>query len=184
MRKKVILVGASTGGPSQIKNILSEITSLSCTVIVAQHMKEEVLPFFIKDLKDSLKPKVQVTPTILSFNEPSIVICSQSSVLKKSYENFELVTDKEQQFYTPDINKLFNSFVNFSDEFDITILIMTGIGSDGVDAAKKLKNRGATIIAQDEKSSPVYGMPKAAYESGIVNEVKSLHEIKEYFKGL
>ncbi len=184
MTNKVLLIGASTGGPSQIKEILSQITNLSFTIIVVQHMKEEVLPFFIADLKESLKVKVQSSPLKLSLHEPSIVVCSQSCMLKKNYANYELENHPNGQQYTPDINMLFNSFVNYSSEFNIKVLIMTGIGRDGVDGAKNLKAKGATVFAQDEKSSPVFGMPKAAYDSGIVDEVKSLDEIKKYFRDL
>jgi len=184
LKKKVLLVGASTGGPSQIKELLSSISSLSCTVVIVQHMREEVLPFFIKDLQDSLHVKVQTTPLTTSFDEPSIIVCSESSTLKKNFGTFEIVTDKANQNYTPDINKLFNSFVAHASEFDMKVLIMTGIGRDGVDGATNLKSRGAKIIAQDEKTSPVFGMPKAAIESGIVDEVKSLDEIKNCFRSL
>lgn len=184
MRKKILLVGASTGGPSQIKELLSHIESLSCTLVIAQHMREEVLPFFIKDIKESLKIKVHSTPLLVSFNEPSVIICSGSSVLQKRASSFEIVHDTNEQQYTPDINKLFNSFHNFANEFDLQVLIMTGIGRDGVDGAKNLKERGAKVFAQDEKSSPVYGMPKAAYESGIVDKIKTFDEIKECFRSL
>ena len=184
MKKKFLLVGASTGGPSQIKDLLASVNSLTCTVIIVQHMREEVLPFFIKDLKDTLKIKVQTTPLQTTFDEPSVIVCSESSVLSKSFGVFNITADKKNQNYTPDINKLFNSFVNYAGEFDIHVLIMTGIGSDGVDGAENLKSKGAKVFAQDEKSSPVYGMPKAALERGIVDEVKTLSEIKECFRGL
>jgi chemotaxis response regulator CheB len=147
-------------------------------------MKEEVLPFFIKDLGDSLKFKVQTTPLKIFFDEPSVIVCSESSVFKKNHGIYEIVTDKTNQNYTPDINKLFNSFVDYTDEFDIEVLIMTGIGRDGVDGATNLKSKGANIIAQDEKSCPVYGMPKAAVESGIVDKIKTLSEMKECFRRL
>ncbi len=147
-------------------------------------MREEVLPFFIKDLKESLKVQVQTTPLSTLFDEPSIIVCSESSVLQKSFGVYSITTDKSNQNYTPDINKLFNSFANYTNDFDINVLIMTGIGSDGVDGATNLKSKGAKVFAQDEKSSPVYGMPKAALERGIVDEVKSLDEIKECFRGL
>jgi len=61
---------------------------------------------------------------------------------------------------------------------------MTGIGSDGVDGAQKLKKLGVSVFAQDEKSSPVYGMPKAALERGIIDRVMSFEKIKSYVKGL
>jgi len=179
LRNKILLIGASTGGPSQIKEILSSINNLSFTVIIVQHMKEEVLPFFIKDLQDTLHVKVQTTPLQTTFKTPSIIVCSQSSTLKKNYGTYEIVTDKEEQIYTPDINKLFNSFVHYIDDFDLRVLIMTGIGSDGVSGAINLKDKGALIFAQDEKSCPVFGMPKAAIESGIVDEIKTIEDIKK-----
>lgn len=82
------------------------------------------------------------------------------------------------------INIFFNSFANLVHEFDLEVLIMTGIGSDGVDGAKLLQSKGAKIFGQDECSSLVYGMPRVAKESGIVDEVKSLDVIKEYFRVL
>ena len=179
MRKKVLLVGASTGGPSQIKEMLSQITSLSSTVIIVQHMREEVLPFFIKDLQDSLNVNIQTTPVSTTFCIPEVIICSHSSILKKNGLIYEIVTQTTSQKYTPVINILFNSFVNFSDDFELRILIMTGIGSDGVNGAKNLKEKGALIFAQDEKSCPVFGMPKAAIESGIVDEIKTIEDIKK-----
>ncbi len=184
MKKKILLIGASTGGPSQIKELLSSIDSLSCTIVIAQHMREEVLPFFIKDLNDSLKVKVQTTPLSTDFSEPSVIVCSESSVMKKNFGTYSIETDKVGQLYTPDINKIFNSFAAYANDFDINVLIMTGIGRDGVEGAKNLKLKGAKIISQDEKSSPVYGMPKAALELGIVDEVKSLQSMKECFRGL
>ncbi len=184
MKKKILLIGASTGGPSQIKEMLAQITSLTCTVIIVQHMREEVLPFFIKDLKESLHVKVQTTPLTTTFSEPSIIICSESSIIKKEYGTYKIITDKTDQKYTPDINKLFNSFATLSSDFEIDVLIMTGIGSDGVEGATNLKTKGAKIFAQDEKSCPVYGMPRVAIESGIVDEIKTLDEIKICFKGL
>jgi two-component system chemotaxis response regulator CheB len=184
LKPKVLLIGASTGGPSQIKEILCSLGSLHSTIIVVQHMREEVLPFFIKDLKESLNTKVQTTPLEIDFTTPCVVICSESSILIKKSGCFFIKTDKENQNYTPDINKFFISFAEYCDAFEVSVIIMTGIGSDGVDGAEILKKKGAQVFAQDEESSPVYGMPKAAYERGVVDSVKSLYEIKEYIKGL
>ena len=177
-------MGASTGGPSQIKEMLTSIVNLPCSIVIAQHMQKDILPFFIKDLQSSLKHKVYATPVDGLFNEPSIVICSGSSILKKSASAYNIVADSTGQIYTPDINKLFNSFVPYAEDFDIEVIIMTGIGDDGVDGACNLKKLGAKVIAEDEKSSPVYGMPRMAVEKGIVDEVKSLEGLVKYFKEL
>ena len=184
MRKKILLIGASTGGPSQIKELLQTIQSLSSTIIIMQHMREEILPFFIKDLKESLSINVQSTPLFTDFSKPSIIICKESSVIHKKGAMYEISAESQGQCYTPDINKFLNTFVPYVNDFDTNVLIMTGIGDDGVSGAQKLKEKGAKVFAQDESSSPVYGMPKAAFERGIVDKVKSFDEIKEYFRGL
>ena len=184
MKKNIVIVGASTGGPTLIKKLISSLDSLSSTIIIAQHMKEEVLPFFIKELNESTSIDVFKTPSVLNFHVPAVYVCSESSTLIKKNSSYELETDKNNQHFTPDIDKLLNSFCGYEKEFEITIIIMTGMGRDGVNGATNLKKCGAKIIAQDQKSSPLYGMPKAAYEANIVDEVKSFDEIQAYFQGL
>jgi len=184
LKHKVVLLGASTGGPSQIKELLKEVKNLSSTIIINQHMKEEVLPFYIKDIQNSFNFQVHTTPHSFSMNTPGVIICSQSSVIVKKGDTFSIQTQTDKQNYTPDINQFFTSFSNYAALFDTNVVIMTGIGRDGVLGALALKKNGAKIYAQDEKSSPVYGMPKAAYESNIVDKVMSLESLKTYFRSL
>jgi len=184
LKQKVVLVGASTGGPSLIKKLICQIENLSSIIIINQHMKEEVLPFFIKDIQSSCKFNVQTTPLSFSMNRPSIIICSQSSIVEKKGTEFFIQTEIARQQYTPDINQFFNSFAKYVDSFETEVVMMTGIGRDGVLGAAKLKKLGAKIYAQDKKSSPVYGMPKAAFEEGIVDEVLSLDSLESYFRRL
>lgn len=139
---------------------------------------------FIKDLQNSTTANVLSTPLKTSFDKPSIIVCSQSSIVKKSGSDYEIVGDSKDQRYTPDIDKLFNSFAPYSLDFDIEILIMTGIGNDSVKGARNLKENGAKIIVEDEKSCAVYGMPRVAVEKNIADEIKSLSEIIEYIKDL
>ena len=184
MKKKVILLGASTGGPSQIKEMLSAIKTLTCSIVIAQHMQEDILPFFIKDLQENLPYNVFSTPVESLFEKPSIVICSSSCILKKTANKYNIIADSLGQIYTPDINKLFKSFIPYAADFDIKIIIMTGIGEDGVAGAVELKKLGAKVTAEDEKSCPVYGMPRVAVEKNIVDEIRTIEELVEYFKEL
>ena len=183
MKKKIVLVGASTGGPTLIKKILTSIDRLSHTIIIAQHMREEVLPLFIKELDEASHIDVFSTPHTLDLSKPAVYICSESSVLEKLNNELYFKKDSTNQKFTPDIDKLFLSFVPFIKELDIKVIIMTGMGRDGVDGAKILKDIGATIVAQDEMSSPLYGMPRAAVEEGIVDEIKSFDEIQKLLQG-
>lgn len=184
MKEKIVLIGASTGGPSLIKELLVSLKTLSYTIVIAQHMKEEVLPFFISELQSTCSHlNIVSTPHGINFHTPSVIICAQSSIFVKKGQSIALQSDNEGQNFTPDINKLFFSFKPLALSFDATVIIMTGMGRDGVLGAKELKSQGVKVFAQDEKSSPLYGMPKAAYESGIVDKIQSFIEIKNYLKG-
>ena len=184
MKQKILLIGASTGGPSLIKQLLKEIENLSSTIIINQHMKEEVLPFFIKDIHSSCHFQVERTPHSFSLDKPSVIICSHSSVVERCGDSFFIKTETKNQKYTPDINTFFHSFAKYAHLFDTDVLIMSGIGDDGVLGAVELYKAGAKIYAQDEESSPVYGMPKAAYEEGILSDVMSFDALKSYFRSL
>jgi len=177
LKPKLVFIGASTGGPSLIKELVLSLKSLSYTIVIAQHMKEEVIPFFIDDLKESASVRVVSTPITVTLNEAEVIVCSKSSKIIRDGSLFRFETDTSKQIYTPDINQLFNSFVPYADSFDMKAIILTGIGCDGVDGAKNLKQHFCKVVAQDEKSSPVYGMPKYAYETGVADEVKSFEEI-------
>jgi len=177
VKNKLVFIGASTGGPSLIKELLLQLNPLQYTIVIAQHMKEEVIPFYIDDLKESLLGDVVSTPLITTLRQPQIIVCAKSSIIEKVGDNFKFKIDTKNQYYTPDINQLFNSFVPYAKEFDMTAIILTGIGCDGVEGAKNLKKQFCKVIAQDEKTSPVYGMPKYAYETGVADEVKSFDEI-------
>jgi len=184
LKPKVLLIGASTGGPLLIKELLLSLTSLNYTIVIAQHMKEEVLPFYIDDLKGSVKFCVKSTPITSTFMGGDIIVCSKSTTVQKECNKFKFVTDTANQIYTPDINKLFNSFLPYANELDISIIILSGIGSDGVNGSKNLKQYSSKIIAQDEKDCAVYGMPKAMVEMGIVDEIRTIDEIKNYMREL
>jgi len=180
VKPKVVFIGASTGGPALIKELLLSLSSLSYTIIIAQHMKEEVLPSFIKELQCTIKFPVFSTPSSLNFFTPSIIICASSVSLVKKSMHYSLKIERTNQNFTPDIDKLLLSFTPYAESFDLEIIIMTGMGSDGVNGAKALKTLGAKVIAQDEKSSPLYGMPRVAKESGVAETIYSFDEIKLY----
>ncbi|MBQ3759492.1 MAG: chemotaxis protein CheB, partial [Synergistaceae bacterium] len=72
-------------------------------------------------------------------------------------------------------------FLSVADEYggNVLCVILTGMGRDGTDGAKALKRRGAYVIAESQKTCVVYGMPKAAADAGIVDEILPLNEIPD-----
>ena len=80
------------------------------------------------------------------------------------------------EFNNPSIDCLFESAAAYYGQQCIGV-ILTGMGKDGMSGLQKIKEGGGYTVAQDENSSVVYGMPKAAFESGAVRQVVNLKEI-------
>jgi len=145
-------------------------------------MKQDVLPFFFKDLKESYAHEIEQTPTSVSKDANKTILCTSTCKIEKSLNSIKLVKSSNAGYYTPDINTLFESANILSDEFDICAILLTGIGADGVNGMKLLKDNGAYTIAESEASAPVFGMPRSAIEANATCSVKSLDEIISFLK--
>ncbi len=102
-------------------------------------------------------------------------------------DNFFYFSKEPTHFhYKPSINIFFESIANNINKTGLAV-ILTGMGNDGTNGIIALKNKGWTIIAQNEETSAVFGMPKSAIESGCVSYIFSIEQISDYiskyFKG-
>ncbi|MDQ1244889.1 MAG: two-component system, chemotaxis family, protein-glutamate methylesterase/glutaminase [Campylobacterota bacterium] len=182
---KIVLIGASTGGPGQIEKIIRSLPRLSdTTVIVAQHMAIDFIPSFVKRLQEQ-----SVNPVIMAMENSAIkagtiYFCHGMATIKREgYElNFKVESSKEYK-YNPDINTIFNSFVQFANAIDILAVILTGIGDDGVKGCRELSMAGARTLTQNEESAIVDGMPSRARKEVPNIEISNIETIREKIKG-
>lgn len=175
MKQKILLIGASTGGPGHLKKILSAMPeSFDMSIIIAQHMNSTFIPSFINQFRSELKVKVNAIDTPLVLNPCEIYICPNNCRLKKN--DFTL---KVEPFlgvdtpYNPSVDTLFFSAVAYCKDYDILAVLLTGIGQDGANGLSQLQDNGAQCIAENEQSAIVYGMPKRALE--INPNIKSMN---------
>jgi len=179
--KKIVLIGASTGGPGQIEKIINSLPKLKdTTIVIAQHMLDGFLDSFAKRLENNTNNIVNVVKNNQTLQSLNIYICEGNTILNKSQTG--LVFSKisaSHSSYNPNINLLFNSFVQGSKDSSILCVILTGIGDDGIDACKNLSLNGARCITENEKSAIVDGMPNQAriHVPGI-----EVHDISEIVK--
>jgi len=182
IKKKLLLLGLSTGGPGHIQTFLKSFKKSNATIHIAQHMKEDVLPFFFKDLKESYIKDIEEIPVSFVKNMHKTILCTSTCKIERNSSSIKVVKSTDPSYYTPDINTLFTSANILQDEFDICAILLTGIGSDGVKGLKLLKDNGAYTIAESKESAPVFGMPRSAIEADAVCSVKSLDEILLFLK--
>ncbi|MFT4731627.1 MAG: two-component system chemotaxis response regulator CheB [Gammaproteobacteria bacterium] len=185
-RYKLLFIAASTGGPIALQQVVSELPSdFPYPVILVQHMPGTFTAAFAErlDKHSQLKVKLAVDNERLEKGTAYLAEGGKQMQIagKGAFAKLNIVeTPKGSTFvYHPCIDFTMESLVSaFSG--DILSVILTGMGSDGAAGSRLLKATGATIWAQDEKSSVVYGMPKAVVESGICDRVISLENIAQH----
>jgi two-component system chemotaxis response regulator CheB len=161
---KIVLIGASTGGPNQIEKIVRSLPKLNNTsCIIAQHMVDGFIPSFAQRLQDKHINPIEVVTADEVLQSGHIYLCTGfTSVTKNSYAlNFNAKPSPPDSF-NPDINMLFHSFLSMTKDIDILCVILTGIGDDGVSASKELSLAGARCVTESEQSAIVDGMPSRA----------------------
>jgi len=156
---KLLLIGASTGGPNKIEKIIKNITLNDCSIIIAQHMNRMFLESFASRLAKITNHPVEIAANNQKIEPNKIYLCKE----KTEIVNNRFKISKSDHF-NPDINTLFHSLAGYK---NILGIILTGIGDDGVSGCVELKKNGAICYTETANSAIVDGMPKQAREAGI-----------------
>lgn len=183
--KKVVAIGVSTGGPPILKKIFSKLTeSIRVPILVVQH----ITPGFINGLVDWLSQETKI-PIHIAYNGQSILpghiyFAPDEHHMEVTY-NGKIVLNKQEKTngLRPTVSHLFNSVANAYGKNSIGILL-SGMGKDGVEELKLLKEKGAITIAQDKESSVVYGMPGEAVKINAATYILSPEKIAELLNQL
>lgn len=161
---KIVLVGASTGGPGQIQKIINSLPQLHNTsIIIAQHMASDFMPSFAKRVQSHTALNVHIVKDGQKLESSSIFICEGNTQIKQ--KNSRLIFEQEKSStdsYNPNINYVFNSFCTLTNELEILCVILTGIGDDGIEACQNLKSLGVRCMTESSRSAIVDGMPSRA----------------------
>lgn len=181
----VIVIGASTGGPKAIEKVLKEFPDdLGVAVLVVQHMPKGFTKSFADRLNKCCRIEVLEADDGMRIEKNKVYIAPggyHMEVVKG--EKIQLNDEPIMWGVRPAVDKLFISIAKVFKERIISV-ILTGMGKDGAKGIATIKSGGGTTISQDEKSSIIYGMPKAAYETGAIDYVLPLDEIALKIKSL
>lgn len=178
----LLALGISTGGPNALTQLLPVFPGdLGVPLLIVQHMP----PLFTKTLADSLNSKCALHVKEAENDEPILAnvayIAPGGKQMKALSDSsgakiIRITDDPPENNCRPSVDYLFRSLAhNFPGR--ICAIIMTGMGNDGTLGLRLLKRQKTFVIAQDEASSVVFGMPKSAIEAGVVDIVLPLHSI-------
>ncbi len=177
---KIILIGSSTGGTEALIECLKNVTPSAPPIVIAQHMPEGFTTSFAKRLNSILKIEVRESEDGMSIERGQAVLArgAKHTMIKvKNGKYFIEVRDGEPVTrHKPSVDVLFRSGAVYAKNKAIGI-ILTGMGDDGANGMKEMKDMGAYNIAQNEETCTVFGMPREAIARGGVDEILPLDKI-------
>lgn len=178
---RLVVMGASTGGPHAISEILRALPSdFGAAVIVAQHMSREMVPFFATSLRAQSRLGVRVATERSALCQGIVLIAPgdcdiQVFAAGKSGHEIALKKQSGGKVHTS-IDQVMQSAATAYGPAALGVLL-TGVGADGAQGMRAIKQAGGATIAEDASSCVVYGMPRAAIELGVVDAVIPLPQI-------
>ncbi len=161
-----------------IESIIGSLQHINETsIIIAQHMDTLALSSFAKRLNRRNVLCVEFVESAATVHSGRVYVINDTSSV--CYDGYAYRIEKEHSdagFYHPTIDVLFASAVNLK-PLCVRAYLLSGIGSDGAQGMLKLRENGCYTVSQDEATSIVYGMPKAAFELGASSAVLSIDAI-------
>jgi len=180
----LIVIGSSTGGPPVLETLLSQLpVDITVPIIIAQHMPK----LFTKSMSerlDSLSPLTVVLGESGMPLYPGTVYIGEGGrhirILKSSAGRMalEISENPADALYKPSVNELFASASKAVGNKCLGVMC-TGMGDDGVIGAKPLKGAGGKLLAQNESTCVVYGMPKAVVDAGFADAALAPDQIAQ-----
>jgi len=185
---QAVVIGISTGGPEVLHNLIPRIPErFPIGMAIVQHMP----PHFTRSLAERLNniSKVYVKEAeqgelvepgkvLIAPGGKQLTFCNDGP-----YVITEISDEPLNALYRPSVDIMMKSAAA-TFHGPLLGVIMTGMGRDGVEGLKCIKSKGGYVIAQDEESCIVYGMPQAALEEGVVDSMASLENISLAFNRL
>ena len=177
---KIIAIGASTGGSEAIKEVLKKIPANSPPIVMVQHMPMNFTKAFAERLNNICEIEVREAKNGDQVLQGTALLApgNKHMELRRNGANYFVeIKDGPLVFHQrPAVENLFQSVAKYAGSNAVGV-ILTGMGKDGSTGLLEMKKAGAYTIAQDEKSSTVFGMPKEAIELGAADIVLALERI-------
>lgn len=168
----LVVIGASSGGPNALAELLAELPpDMSVGIVIVQHLDAR----FVPELVDWLRQKTPLTVTIVQPNQrPALgevwIACTDDHLIMGPEGRLSYSVEPLGSIYKPSIDVFFETVAEYW-QGPVAGIILSGMGRDGALGLGSLKRAGHATLAQDRESCAVYGMPRAAAELRVVDMI-------------
>ena len=174
---KVISITSSTGGPPAVSHILRALPGNIPPILITQHMPKGITKYFALGLNNECGFQVKEAEEG-DLVQPGLALIAPGGfhMIVTKERKISLNIDPLVNYVRPSGDVMMASLAEIYGSKNVAV-ILTGMGSDGAQGIKVIKEKGGITIAQDEATSVVFGMPKAAFQTGCVDIVSPLEKI-------
>jgi two-component system response regulator WspF len=168
----LIAIGASTGGPQALLTVLAGLPKdLPAAIAIVQHIESDFMGGLASWLHDGSGIRVELAVDgMVPRCGTAVMAATEEHLVMTAGGSYRYRAEPVDQIYRPSVDVFFSSLAEHWPSPAVAVLL-TGMGRDGAEGLKKLRVAGWNTIAQDEATSVVYGMPKAAAQMGAASKV-------------
>jgi two-component system, chemotaxis family, protein-glutamate methylesterase/glutaminase len=186
-RTEVVVIGASTGGPPALQQIIPSLPAdIDLAILVVQHMPVGFTRSLAERLATRSRLPVQEAEEGEMVRPGRVLIAPAGRHLKVRRRGnvVRVVLDDEPQgaLHRPSVDVLMASVAKAYGARALGLLL-TGMGADGVEGLRAIREAGGVTLVESEETCVIFGMPKAALEAGVVDRVLPLHRLAEEIRG-
>lgn len=182
--KKIVAIASSTGGPRALQEVIPKLPAeLNAPVLLVQHMPKGFTLSLAEHLNELSSISVEEADDNTRLEKGHVYIAKGGKHLKAvkngGFYQLECTDEPAREGVKPCANYMFESLADSAFD-EVVCVVLTGMGGDGTEGIKNLsKSKKIHVIAQDEETCTVYGMPKMIAQSGLVNVVAPLDKVAE-----
>ena len=177
---ELVVIGCSTGGPPALQHVFSSLALLPVPIVVAQHMPPTFTRLFAERVNRLAKYHVREAHDgeVIAGGNVYIAPGGQQTELRRGDEGLYLrvFAANLSALYAPSVDRLLSTASDCCGE-RLVAVIMTGMGDDGAESIKKVRERGGRTIAESAQSAIIFGMPNEAIKTGAVEQILALGDI-------
>jgi two-component system chemotaxis response regulator CheB len=184
---ELVTIGCSTGGPPALQHIFQNLPLMPVPMVVAQHMPPTFTRLFADRVNKLSQYEVKEAEDGALLERGSVYIAPGGLQTEIRRVSEGLITrvfaSKLDDLYAPSVDRLFHSAAQTCGE-RLVAVIMTGMGDDGAEAIRHVRERGGHTIAESSETAIIFGMPNEAIKTGAVEHVLPLGRIPEAIQRL
>lgn len=180
---KLIVIGSSTGGPAALQAILTGLpASFSYPLLLVQHMPKTFTSVFAARLNQQCDIEVKEAEDGDRLKPGCALLVPgghQVMIDSRQPDRVKILPGDERMTYRPSVDVAYGAAAKVYGN-KVLAIILTGMGADGAEGARLLKQAGAVVWAQSEASCTIYGMPQAVVKAGLADNILDLNTIAPF----